>query len=133
MHTFQNLFFISKTAMTVLGLLLFFGLSSIVASQNIILNIRDNGKICSQWMTIQPGASVSLTQNRECTGAVAFENLNGKSRLCCQGMPLTTASTNFPRECGRQKFQPHKNRIIGGFHANANSWVSEFKLLTLFI
>ncbi|CAF1611955.1 unnamed protein product [Rotaria magnacalcarata] len=37
-------------------------------------------------------------------------------------MPLTTPSANFPRECGRQKYQPHKTRIIGGFHANANSW-----------
>ena len=119
--------------MTILGLLLFFGLSSIVASQSVVLNIRDNGKICSQWMTVQPGTSVSFTPNRECISAVSFESQNGKNRLCCQGMPLTTPSTNFPRECGRQKYQPHKNRIIGGFHANKNSWVSEFELLTVFI
>jgi len=114
--------------MTILGLVFFVCLSSVVTSQSQVLNIRDNGKICSQWITVQPGTSVSYIPNPECDSSVEFEEQNGKDRLCCQGIPLTTPSSNFPRECGRQKYQPHKNRIVGGFLANKNSWVSEFDL-----
>jgi secreted trypsin-like serine protease len=88
----------------------------------MVLNIRDNGKICTQWFTVQPGASISYTQNRECTTGVSWEMQNNQGRLCCKGMPLTTPSTNFPRECGRQQYKPHKQRIVGGFHVNSNSW-----------
>ncbi len=54
-----------------------------------------------------------------------LEKRNGESRLCCQGMPLTTPSSNFPKECGKQQYQPLKQRIVGGVQATANSWVSQ--------
>ncbi|CAF0894857.1 unnamed protein product [Adineta steineri] len=105
-------------------LLLLLLLSDSVSSQALTLNIRDNGKICSQW--IKPGAngqfSVSYAQQPECISAVAFEQANGQARLCCKGMPLTTPPANFPKECGKQLYQPLRQRIIGGLIAHPNSW-----------
>ncbi|UJR17575.1 hypothetical protein I4U23_004471 [Adineta vaga] len=95
----------------------------IVSSQNYILNIRDNGKICTEWIKPVNGQfSVSYTPQQECTSAVGFEQANGQARLCCQGMAVTTAPSNFPKECGKQHYQPFRQRIIGGLHAQANSW-----------
>jgi len=94
-----------------------------VYSQSYSLNIRDNGKICSQWIQPVNGQfQLSYQQQRECISQVAFEQANGQGRLCCQGMPLTTPSSNFPRECGKQQYKPLGQRIIGGSHARANSW-----------
>ncbi len=99
-----------------------------VSSQSHILNIRDNGKICSQWVRpVNGGFSFSYAQQQECISAVGIEQANGQARLCCQGMPLTTSSTNFPRECGKQQYQPFRPRIIGGLHAQRNSWVRMLK------
>jgi len=94
-----------------------------VTSQTYTLNIRDNGKICTQWIKPVNGQfSLSYTPSQECTSAVALEQANGQARICCQGMPVTTSSTNFPKECGKQNYQPLKARIIGGLIANPNSW-----------
>ena len=95
------------------------------SAQTYSLNIRDNGKICTQWISPVNGQfSLSYSQQPECISAVAFEQANGQARLCCQGMPLTTPSSNFPKECGKQLYQPLRTRIIGGLTAQANSWVS---------
>jgi len=102
---------------------LFLLLSNGVSGQSYVLNIRDNGKICTQWISPVNGQfSLSYTQQPECISAVFFEQANGQARICCQGMPVTTGSTNFPRECGKQQYQPLRQRIIGGLHAQANSW-----------
>lgn len=113
--------------MIALGLALLFCLGNLVSSQQVYpLNIRDKDKICTAWFNLQAGASISYTQNRECVTGVSWErNANNQTRLCCTGMPLTTPSTNFPKDCGRQQYQPHKQRIVGGHHATANSWVSD--------
>jgi len=103
--------------------LFFFLLSGGVSSQTYTLNIRDNGKICTQWITPVNGQfQLSYTPQQECTSAVSFEQANGQGRLCCQGLPVTTPSTNFPKECGKQQYAPLKQRIIGGNIAHANSW-----------
>jgi len=88
------------------------------------LTIRDNGKLCSPWITISGGeVSFSYTPNQECVGQVGFEQVSMQVRLCCQAMATTTSSPIFPRECGKQKYQPSKARIVGGVYANPNSWV----------
>jgi len=51
-----------------------------------------------------------------------FDQANGQARLCCQGMPATTIPSNFPRECGKQHYEPLRTRIIGGLTARSNSW-----------
>lgn len=106
---------------TFVALTLFF---NSVSSQPYTLHIRDNGKICSQWISPVNGQfSISYAPQQECISPVKFEQANGQARICCEGMPLTTPSTNFPRECGKQQYQPLRQRIIMGAHANANSWV----------
>jgi len=88
------------------------------------LTIRDNGKLCSQWIATNGGQiSLSYISNQECAGQVAIEQTTGRVRLCCPAIATTTSSSIFPRECGKQKFQPSKARIVGGVQANANSWV----------
>ena len=88
------------------------------------LTIPDNGKLCSQWIMITGGQiSLSYTHNAECAGQVGLEQNNMQVRLCCQAMATTTSSSEFPRECGKQKFQPSQDRIVGGVHAHPNSWV----------
>jgi hypothetical protein len=96
-----------------------------LSAQTLVLNIRDNGKICTSWMTPVAG-SVSLQPNRECIGALSWEYNTGYTqvRLCCQGVPLTTVAPNFPRQCGKQLYTPLGQRIIGGSVARAHSWVS---------
>jgi hypothetical protein len=62
------------------------------------LTIRDNGKICSAWAyTGNNGFSYTYYQHRECISAITLETRNGGARICCQGMPLTTPSANFPK------------------------------------
>ncbi len=101
-----------------------------VSSQALILNIRDNGKICTKWVSPVNGQfQLSYQQQPECVTAVAFEQLNGQGRLCCQGMATTTSATNFPKQCGKQHYEPLKARIIGGLIARANSWVSVLQSL----
>lgn len=93
------------------------------------LTIRDDGKLCSQWISTNGGeVSLSYHSNPECVSQVAIEQTTGYLRLCCQAMATTTASSVFPRECGKQKYQPSKQRIVGGVHAVANSWVSDEKV-----
>lgn len=105
----------------------FFLLVSSVSAETYTLNIRDGIKICTQWIQPVNGQfAVSLAPQQECTSAVFWEQANGRARVCCQGMPLSTSSNNFPKECGKQKYAPLKTRIIGGNVANANSWVSTF-------
>jgi len=101
-----------------------------VSAQTYALNIRDGTKICTQWVKPVGGQfSLSYSQQKECTTAVAFEQANGEARLCCQGMALTTPSANFPRECGKQQYKPLGQRIIGGNHAHPNSWPWQIMLL----
>lgn len=95
------------------------------------LTIRDNGKLCSQWISTTGGSiSLSYYNNAECASQVGLEQETYRVRLCCQAMATTTSSSVFPRECGKQKFQPSKARIVGGVHAQANSWV-HFSLKTI--
>jgi secreted trypsin-like serine protease len=102
---------------------LFLLLVDSVSSQKYELNIRDNGKICTQWIKPVGGQfSLSYSPQQECTSGISVEQANGQARLCCQGMPVTTPSTNFSRECGKQAYQPLKQRIIGGLQARPNSW-----------
>jgi hypothetical protein len=109
---------------------LFLLLVDSVSSQKYELNIRDNGKICTQWIKPVGGQfSLSYSPQQECTSGISVEQANGQARLCCQGMPVTTPSTNFSRECGKQAYQPLKQRIIGGLQARPNSWVSVFQSL----
>jgi hypothetical protein len=91
------------------------------------LTIPDNGKLCSQWIILEGDeTSFSYTPNRQCTGPVEMDEYNDVIvRLCCPTMATTTLSPIFPGECGKQKYQPSKARIIGGVHANPNSWVRE--------
>jgi hypothetical protein len=108
---------------TIAAVLLLWGSSA--SGQTYSLNIRDNGKICTQWVPPVNGQfSISYTQQAECTTNPAFEQANGQARLCCQGMALTTPSSTFPKECGKQQYEPLRTRIIGGLTAQANSWVS---------
>ncbi|CAF1367725.1 unnamed protein product [Rotaria sp. Silwood1] len=89
------------------------------------LIIRDNGKLCTPWIPTTGGQiSLTYTNNPECVGQVGFEQHSTfmQVRLCCQALPTTTASSIFPRECGRQQYQPIKGRIVGGMHAHPNSW-----------
>jgi len=93
------------------------------------LTIRDNGKLCSQWIMISGGeVSLSYIPNRECVGQVGLEQVGMQVRLCCQAMATTTSSPTFPRECGKQKYQPSKARIVGGVYAIANSWPWQVRL-----
>lgn len=102
-----------------------FLLLSGVSSQTYTLNIRDGTKICTQWIAPVNGQfSASYSTQQECTSAAFWEQANGMARICCQGMASTTSSTSFPKECGKQKYAPLQQRIIGGNIANANSWVS---------
>jgi secreted trypsin-like serine protease len=95
------------------------------------LTIRDNGKLCSQWITISGNEeSFQYTPNQECVGPVGFEQSGMQVRLCCQAMATTTSSPIFPRECGKQKYQPSKARIVGGVYANPNSWPWLVRLYT---
>ena len=90
------------------------------------LTIRDNGKLCSPWIAVSGGQiSFLYTSNQECAGKVHIEQNKNQARLCCQAMATTTSSSIFPRECGKQKFQPSQQRIVGGVHATPNSWVRE--------
>jgi hypothetical protein len=88
-----------------------------------LLTIRDNGKLCSQWISASGQTSLSYIHNQECAGQVAIEQTTGRVRLCCKAIATSTSSSILPRECGKQKFQPSKTRIVGGVQANANSWV----------
>jgi len=93
------------------------------------LTIRDNGKLCSQWITITGGQiSLSYIPNEECVGQVGIEQNSMQVRLCCQAMATTTSSSIFPRECGKQKYQPSKQRIVGGVQAYPNSWPWQVRL-----
>jgi len=90
---------------------------------------RDSGKLCSQWIAINGGQiSLSYTQNSECSGQVGIEQSGMNIRLCCQAMAATTSSSVFPRECGKQQYQPSKARIVGGVHAHPNSWPWQVRL-----
>jgi len=93
------------------------------------LTIRDNGKLCSQWITTTGGqVSLSYKPNNECAGQVGIEQNGMLVRLCCQAMGTTTSSPIFPRECGKQQYQPLKQRIVGGVHAHPNSWPWQVRL-----
>ena len=96
-----------------------------IFGQTYSLNIRVGDKICTQWISPVGGSfSISYSPQQECTTNPAFEQANGQARLCCTGLPLTTIAPNFPKECGKQLYQPLRPRIILGNQANANSWVS---------
>jgi secreted trypsin-like serine protease len=93
------------------------------------LTIRENGKLCTTWIATTTGQfSLSYTPNSECAGQVGLEQIVNYARICCQAMATTTSSTTFPRECGKQKFQPAKTRIVGGTHAQPNSWPWQVRL-----
>jgi secreted trypsin-like serine protease len=109
--------------MFVRNILLLVSIVGSLSAQNLILNIRDNGKICTSWMNTGAG-SVSYQQNRECSSGVSWDYNAGRTqaRLCCQGIPLTTVAPNFPRQCGKQLYTPLGQRIIGGSVAQPHSW-----------
>lgn len=67
------------------------------------------------------------TPQQKCISAVAFGQANGQARLYCQDMPLTTPSTNFSKECGKQQYKPLEQRIAGGISTDSNSWVNVSK------
>lgn len=115
----------------VVALLFFLGTGAYGQYQ---LNIRESGKLCTQWISLTSGSiSLTYTNNPECASPVALEQEPTRVRICCQALATTTSSSNFPRECGKQKFQPSRARIVGGVHAAPNSWVSEIeKLMRLF-
>jgi len=93
------------------------------------LTIRDNGKLCSQWIMISGGQiSLSYLNNNECASQVGIEQDNMRVRLCCQAIATTTSSSILPRECGKQQYQPSKARIVGGAHAHPNSWPWQVRL-----
>ncbi|CAF3835614.1 unnamed protein product [Adineta steineri] len=94
------------------------------------LNVRDNGKLCSQWIAITGGqVSLSYAQNQECATQVGIEQSGMNVRLCCQAVATTTSSSVFPRECGKQKYQPSSaHRIVGGVQAHPNSWPWQVRL-----
>ncbi|CAF0909839.1 unnamed protein product [Adineta steineri] len=94
------------------------------------LNVRDNGKLCSQWIAITGGqVSLSYTHHQECATQVGIEQSGMNVRLCCQAVATTTSSSVFPRECGKQKYQPSSaHRIVGGVHAHPNSWPWQVRL-----
>ena len=88
------------------------------------LSIRDYDKICSEWVyTGNDEFTYGYYVNSECISAMSLEQRNGEARLCCQCIPFTTPSTNFPKECGKQQYQPLGQRIVGGVQAAAHSWV----------
>lgn len=92
------------------------------------LNVADSGKLCSQWIIIGSGqVSLSYTHNPQCAGQVGIEQNGNQVRLCCQALATTTASSVFPRECGKQAYEPSRDRIVGGVHARPNSWVRAAK------
>ncbi|CAF3330914.1 unnamed protein product, partial [Rotaria sp. Silwood2] len=93
------------------------------SAQLLVLNIRDNGKICTQWMN-RPTSNVSVETNRECINAVLLEqnHTNAEIRLCCQGMPSTTPAPYFPKECGKELYTPLGQRIIDGSVVQPHSW-----------
>jgi len=93
------------------------------------LTVRDNGKLCSQWIMVSGGQiSLSYVHNEECAGQVGIEQNNMRVRLCCQAIATTTSSSIFPTECGKQQYQPSKARIVGGAHAHPNSWPWQVRL-----
>jgi len=94
-----------------------------LSAQSLVLNIRDNGKICTPWMNFNTG-SVSYQSNPECISGPSFENTDDytEMRLCCKGMPLTTVAPYFPKQCGKQLYTPLGQRIIGGSVAREHSW-----------
>jgi len=93
------------------------------------LTIPVNGKLCSPWIFITGGQlSLSYAPNPQCTGQVGFEQSGMQIRLCCHGTATTTPSTVFPLECGKQHYQPSRDRIVGGVHARPNSWPWQVRL-----
>jgi secreted trypsin-like serine protease len=93
------------------------------------LTIRENGKLCSPWILVTGGQiSLSYYPNQECADDVGLEQTGMQVRLCCRATETTTSSSIFPRECGKQKFQPSKARIVGGVEANRNSWPWQVRL-----
>ncbi|CAF1049774.1 unnamed protein product [Adineta ricciae] len=90
---------------------------------------RDGAKLCSEWILITGGqVSLSYINNQECAGQVGLEQRGMQVRLCCQGIATTTASSVFPRQCGKQQYQPSTARIVGGVHAHPNSWPWQVRL-----
>lgn len=109
-------------------MLLYVAFLAIIASAfgQLQLSFRDNGKLCTSWIAYGTGElSLTYTHNQECSGNVGLEWSSTYTylRLCCPAVPATTASSVFPRECGRQQYQPAIGRIVGGTEARANSWV----------
>lgn len=93
------------------------------------LTIRDNGKLCSVWISTTGGSiSLSYYNNQECAGQVGIEYSGTNVRLCCPALATTTSSINFPTECGIQKFEPALQRIVGGVHTVPNSWPWQVRL-----
>ncbi|CAF1220301.1 unnamed protein product [Rotaria sordida] len=85
----------------------------------IQITIRTNGKLCSEWI-VRTGSEMELqyTANEECGGDVAAEVLDAIVRICCPAK----ATTTFPQECGKQKYNPLRQGIVGGTEAQRNSW-----------
>lgn len=101
-------------------------LASTLHGQNVYqLNIRDNGKLCTQPISAVNGQiSIQFIPNPECAGNVTLDWVgSSQARACCPALPPTTTSSIFPRECGKQQYEPSKERIVGGAHARPNSWV----------
>ncbi|CAF1579915.1 unnamed protein product [Adineta ricciae] len=95
------------------------------------LTTYDNGKICSSWIdTHDEFFAYSEVYNQECISEAELERKNGQARLCCETTPLPIPSTDFPRECGKQKHLPLLQRIVGGQDATIYSWPWQVLLLS---
>ena len=56
------------------------------------LTIRDNGKLCSPWISTTGGSiSLSYYNNNECVSQVGLEQEATRVRLCCTAMATTTS------------------------------------------
>lgn len=96
------------------------------------LAARDGGKMCSRWMTEKSARNLrstygSLGHERGAT----IERRGSQARVCHSEWEENSSESDFPTECGKQKYQPHRKRIVGGSEARPNSWVRNELLLCL--
>lgn len=116
----------SETMYNVITSVFLLLLSVETIAANYVLDIRDDGKICTEWFEPVTGIGVaySYERNPECDSSVSLEHRdsNREARLCCKGIPSTTLPPYFPKECGKQLYAPFSSRIYGGSVASKHSW-----------
>lgn len=88
------------------------------------LAVHEHGKMCSRWMTRSSAQDLRSSHgNNECAGQAAIERRGFHARVCCPASAVTRSEDDFPTECGKQQYEPHRKRIVGGSEARPNSWV----------